>query len=319
MKDSALSISPTGKPAREDLLRRIRRLWASYLSTLSEHTRRAYTRDLEDLARHLGAADGLDTLRRLIEGGPGEANTLALDYKGDLLRRELTPATINRRLAAVRSLVKLAKTSGLISWELSVRGERSKPYRDTKGPGRSGYQRLLQVLNGSERPREKRDAAILHLLYDLGLRRGELARLDLSDVDLEAGTVQILGKGWRETEKRTLPEETKAALSRWLETRGGEPGPLFKNYDRRGGEGRLSYQGVYDVVLTLGARAGVKIRPHGLRHAAITEALVLTNGNLAAVRDFSRHKSYDVLQHYDDNRGNRAGEVAKLVAKAASV
>ena len=321
MKDSALSISPTGKPAREDLLQRIRRLWASYLSTLSEHTRKAYTRDLRDFARHLGAADGLETLRRLIEGGPGEANTLALDYKGDLLRRGLSPQTINRRLAAIRSLVKLANTSGMISWELSVRGEKAQPYRDTRGPGRSGYQRILKAMDGSERPREIRDGAILHLLYDLALRRGELARLDLSDVDPQAGTLKILGKGRREPEILTLPEETKAALSRWIETRGGEAGPLFWNYDRRskGARARLSSAGIYDLVLYRAAQAGIKTGPHGLRHAAITEALELTNGNLAAVRDFSRHKSYEVLRHYDDNRGNRAGEVAKLVAKAAAL
>ena len=51
----------------------------------------------------------------------------------------------------------------------------------------------------------------------------------------------------------------------------------------------------------------MKIKHHGLRYAAITEALELTGGNLAAVRDFSY------------NRGNRAGEVAKLVATAVTV
>lgn len=322
MKDSALSISPTGKPAREDLLQRIRRLWASYLSTLSEHTRKAYTRDLRDFARHLGAADGLETLRRLIEGGPGEANTLALDYKGDLLRRGLSPQTINRRLAAIRSLVKLANTSGMISWELSVRGEKAQPYRDTRGPGRSGYQRILKAMDGSERPREIRDGAILHLLYDLALRRGELARLDFSDLDLSAGTVRILGKGRREPEKLELPEETKAVLSRWIETRGTGPGPLFRNYDRAGkksGDGRLTPEGIYKLVLYRAAQAGLKTRPHGLRHAAITEALELTGGNLAAVQDFSRHRSSEILRRYDDNREKRGAEVAKLVAKAASV
>lgn len=323
MKNSALSISPTGKRlAREDLLQRIRRLWASYLATLSEHTRRGYTRDLSDFARHLGAADALDTLRRLISEGPAEANTLALDYKADLLRRGLTPATINRRLAAIRSLVKLARTSGLITWELSVRGEKAQPYRETRGPGRSGYQRLLRGLNGSERPREIRDAAILHLLYDLALRRGEVARLDLSDADLQAGTLKILGKGRREPETLQLPEETKTALSRWIETRGGEAGPLFRNYDRadkHSTDGRLTPEGIYKLVLYRAAQAGIKTRPHGLRHAAITEALELTGGNLAAVQDFSRHRSSEILRRYDDNREKRGAEVAKLVAKAAAV
>jgi len=138
-------------------------------------------------------------------------------------------------------------------------------------------------------------------------------------VDLNAGRISILGKGELEREPVALPEETARALADWIEIRGDEPGTLFYNYDRRSVDRRLTYDGIYKIVLTVAARAGIKTRPHGFRHTAITEALELTNGNLAAVRDFSRHKSYEVLRFYDDNRQDRGGEVAKLVAKAASV
>lgn len=311
-----------GAIGRQDLRARLQFLRDSYLSTLSPHTRLAYDRDLMDFARHLGETDGLATVERLLGGGPGEANTVALGYKAALLQRGLSPQTVNRRLAALRSVVKLARVGGLIAWELEVRGEKAKPYRDTRGPGRAGFQKILSGLNGSARPREIRDGAILHLLYDLALRAGEVARLKVEDVDMEAGMVTVLGKGRREPEKLSLPEETAKALKRWIGKRGMEPGPLFQNYDRAGKlsrDGRLTYDGIYKLVLYRGARAGIKTRPHGLRHAAITEALELTGGNLAAVRDFSRHRSYEILQHYDDNRGNRGGEVAKLVAKAAAV
>ena len=56
-----------------------------------------------------------------------------------------------------------------------------------------------------------RDRAILRLSFDLGLRRGELASLDLEHLDLEAGTLAVLGKGQEERELLSLPSETTAA------------------------------------------------------------------------------------------------------------
>lgn len=313
-KPFALTVRPRQTaPALADPLDRLRALWGSYLSTLSIHTRRAYDRDLADFARHLGTADP----GALIGSGPGEANMLALSYKAALLKRGLSPQTINRRLAALRAVVKLARKGGLINWRLEVDGERSRPYRDTKGPGRKGYQRLLQTLIGSNRPQEIRDGAIFHLLYDRALRRGEVAHLDLADVELEAATVTILGKGRREPEILTIPAETVQALKRWIFARGSKPGPLFLNFDRaRKGDGRLTGDGIYKMVRSRAATIGITTRPHGLRHAAITEALELTGGNLVAVQDYSRHAKTETLRLYDDNRKSRGAEVARMVAAA---
>jgi len=58
----------------------------------------------------------------------------------------------------------------------------------------------------------------------------------------------------------------------------------------------------------------VEVRPHGLRHAAITDALDLTNGNVREVQRFSRHKDMRVVNAYDDNRTDMAEKVAWMVA-----
>ena len=68
--------------------------------------------------------------------------------------------------------------------------------------------------------------------------------------------------------------------------------------------------------MTLGAAVGLSVRPHGLRHAAITAALDLT-GDLRAVQRFSRHRDVRVLTRYDDNRADLGGVVARTVASAA--
>ena len=66
---------------------------------------------------------------------------------------------------------------------------------------------------------------------------------------------------------------------------------------------------------TMGAKLGGIIRPHGLRHAAITAALDETNGNVRAAREFSGHASIEVLMRYDDNRKDVGGEVASKVIR----
>ena len=160
-----------------------------------------------------------------------------------------------------------------------------------------------------------RDVAILRLLGDLGLRRAEAVELDVADVDLREGRVLVLGKGKTQKTALTLPAPTKAAVVAWLELRGDGPGPLFVNFDRaKKGDGLLTGAAVYVLVSTLGKRAGLTVRPHGLRHLAITTALDTYGGDVRAVQKFSRHADLRLLNIYDDNRSDIAGEVAAKVA-----
>ncbi len=297
---------------------RVRELVDAFLSRRSIPTRRAYENALRDFAAFLGLSenDTIAAVGRLLTAGQGEAHVIALKYRTHLLGRKLSPATINQRLSALRSAVKLARLTGLVTWALEVEGEKVQTLRDTRGPGRAGYLLLLSSLG--DRQKDARDRAILRLLYDLALRRGEVAGLDLEDVDLERPAVAVLGKGRTGKVLITLPDETRDALAAWLKVRGAAPGALFPSMDRGGkAGGRMTGRGIYEVIRQLGARQGLKVRPHGLRHAAITEALNLTNGDTRKVQRFSRHLDPRTLLHYDDNREDMGGEVSRLVAGAA--
>ncbi|HJY85987.1 MAG TPA: tyrosine-type recombinase/integrase, partial [Candidatus Acidoferrales bacterium] len=277
---------------------------------------RAYRQDLEDFAEFIPVSSVEEAARLLLTGGHGGANALALAYKTHLYELGLAPSTINRRLAALRSMVKLARSLGMIPWSLEVESVKSEPYRDTRGPGRDGFRRILDRLVQRTDPKGIRDIALLRCLYDLALRRAEVVGLDLEDLDLAAGTLAVLGKGRTEKSPVTLPGPTKAALEAWLAIRGPTPGPLFRSLDRaRKGNGRLTGGAVYLIVRKLGRKAGLETRPHGLRHAAITEALDLTRGDVRAVQKFSRHRDVRTLERYDDARQDLAGEVAKKVAE----
>jgi integrase/recombinase XerC len=280
----------------------------SFLAGRNARTLEAYRRDLEDFCLFVGAPD-IDAAAPMLLALPhGEANALALAYRTHLVERGLQAATVNRRLAALRSLVQLANTFGMVAWSLEVENLKAQAYRDTRGPGRKGFRLMLEAAGND------RDRAMLRLLHDLGLRRGEVVGLDLADVDLEGSFVWILGKGRTQKEQLTLPEPTKAALGTWIAKRGAEPGPLFLNFDRARKGHRLTGAGLYHVVRKLGQKAGLEVHPHGLRHCGITQALDLTNGNVRAVQKFSRHRDLRILTLYDDNRLDLAGDVARLVA-----
>lgn len=289
-------------------------LLAAFMGGLNRNTLRAYRQSMEDFAGFAGVATVDEAARSLLGQGQGSANHTALLYRASLLERGLSPATVNARLAALRSLVKLARTLGIVAWGLEVASVKSQSYRDTKGPGSVGVRGILKVAKEEGTDKGLRDEAIIRLLHDLGLRRAEVVALDIADVNLEAGTVAILGKGRTEKEALSLPAPTKEALRRWVAVRGSEDGPLFCNLHRDGRRERLSGWGVWYLVKGLGEQVGSRVRPHGIRHTAITEALDATGGNVRAVQRFSRHRDLRTLCRYDDNRQDLGGQVANLVA-----
>jgi integrase/recombinase XerC len=293
------------------------RLLSAFLAGRSPATLRAYQQDLNDFAAFAseGSADAAAGL--LLARGPGPANELALHYKAGLMKRGLAAATVNRRLAALRSLVKLARTLGLVGWALEVEGLRSEPYRDTRGPGTDGYRRLLAQLGDRTDARSVRDRAVVRCLYDLGLRRAEVCRLDLADFDQAGPALLVLGKGRAEKARLTLPPATGAAVAGWLAARPATDSPaLFVRVDRPGG-GRLDGSTVYRIVRGLGERGGVRARPHGLRHSSITRVLDLSGGDIRAAQRFSRHRDVRVLERYDDSREDLAGQLARRLAEDA--
>jgi integrase/recombinase XerC len=296
----------------------------AWLAGRNPRTLRAYRFDLEDFARSVHAPSPSAAVDALLAGSAGLANRVALAYRADLLKRGLAAATIGRRLSALRSLVKLARQLGRINWTLDVESPRSVPYRDTTGPGREGWARIHEEAKHRAKGKVRRvegvrNLALLRLLHDLALRRGEAIGMDLADVDLdsgESGRIRIVGKGKTEGEYLTLNDRTRDALRDWIAERGAEPGPLFIRLDNAAGAGPsrpLTGDSVNRMVRRAARDAGITrpVRAHGLRHQGITRALDLTDGDVRKVKKFSRHAKYETLGMYDDNRQDEAGKIAR--------
>lgn len=309
---------PAGLPALSAAVP-VSRLLSAFLGGKSPETVRAYERDLRAYAAWRGAPSVEAAAAELLGAGAGPANALAVEYRNALEAR-LAPATVARRLSALRALVDLARLFGVVPWQLQIRDPERQPYRDVRGPGRDGFVALLAAAQAQRSPRLERDVAILRLLYDLALRRGEVVGIDVGDVEDDG--VWVRRKRKREKVRLTLPPPTAAAVRVWLAVRGelAEPA-VFLNFHHNPAIGgrRLTGRGVARIVAELGQKAGLgHVRPHGLRHAAITEALDRTGGDLRQVQKFSGHANVQTLLIYDDARRDMQGHVAALVAEAAS-
>lgn len=281
----------------------------------SEATKRAYAADLRDF---FGADLDPREVQRFVGQAPTEIARVLTGYKGELLRRGLSEATVNRRLAALRSLLKFCYRLG---WSQTdgrslVDGERVVAYRDTRGVTPEVVKRLFAAADTGDLT-GLRDVALLRLLCENALRRAEVCSLNVEDFHREQRRLYVLGKGkGTQKEPETVSERTAEALVRYLNAAGhaNQPeAPLLRNLDPRPehfGQ-RLTGDGIYHIVQDLGARVGVpRLTPHKLRHTAITAALDLTNGNVRAVRDLSRHAKLETLQRYDDNRKDFQGSVS---------
>lgn len=307
-----LILSPTSNLTTK-LILDAQGLVVAFLAGRKPLTQKAYKQDLEAFRLFVGAESVAQAAQLFLSSDQNQANAIAHSYQSWLKEKAFASATVNRRLSGLRSLLKLARRVGLCSYQVEVDDLDEEKLRDTRGPGANGAKKMLALLEKKTDPKSLRDYAILRLLYNVALRRGEVCSLDLKDIDLEGKAVWVMGKGRSQRQRITLPPSACEALSAWRKVRGATEGPMFIALDAASKGKRLGGEGIAYVVDRLGKEAGLRVRPHGLRHAAITEALEATNGDLRRVRAFSRHKSMDMLLIYDDARKDFGGEVADLL------
>ena len=243
---------------------------------LSDATRRAYRADLRDFGDWLAeqglALDDVDV-------------RVLADYTAELgrARRGLAPATIGRRLSAVRSLVRHALGPAHVP-EAALAPRR--PRRLPETPRVGDVEQAVDRLAGDD-PLALRNAALVELVYACGLRSAEAVGLDLGDVDLDREQVHVRGKGGKE---RLVPvgEEAAWRLGRWL--RDGRPALARAACDAV----FLSARGRRLDTSTL---RRLFPHPHSLRHAYATH-LLEGGADLRTIQELLGHASLSTTQIY---------------------
>lgn len=281
--------------------RSARSLAAQWLAGFtSERTIIGYRNGLTQFAAHLGIQPE-EAVSSFLSATEADANLVVDAYRAAMIQGPLQPATVNVRLAALRSLVGWLKRRKLIDYRLDVSGVRSKAYRDVRGPGDDGMQKIMQAAREIENPMaQARALAVVALLYGAGLRAAEVYALNVGDVNLDAGGVSIVGKGRTEKEIVPIGEHIVAALKYWLSRRAAtsDRDALFIGLSGRSNE-RPHYSTIGRIVKDLSKRSGVTVTPHALRHGAATSIAGSTK-DIQAVRNFLRHRNIATSQIYID-------------------
>jgi integrase/recombinase XerC len=220
---------------------------------LSASTVKAYKRHTTAYVAWLaGHADHGDAFADQV-GAEGAVTS----WKRHMITARSSPSKVNQALAAVTLLYQQVG--------LRIAIKRARIPRPGE-PGALTPQQEGAVRRAAAR-RGPRDAAIIAVLLDTGARAGECARLDAGDFAITArtGEVRLHGKG---DEVRSVPLSRRARdlVSAWLDERGRHPGPAWP-----GQRGPLTVSGITQVVLAVGAGAGIPgLRPHSCRHTFAT-------------------------------------------------
>lgn len=262
----------------------------------SAHTVRAYLADVHSL---LGFAvqEGIRDLDQL------ELGSLRR-WLGAQSEAGMARSTLARRAATARAFTKWALREELIATDPAIRLQ--APKRVKSLPGVLQQQQVLRVVDSLDAsaadggPLALRDRAMVELLYATGVRVGELAGLDIDDMDQDRRTLRVIGKGNKE---RTVPFGVPAALAidDWL--RRGRPalvtatsGPaLFLGVRGNRVDPRQVRAVVAVLLQALGDTAATG--PHALRHSAATH-LLDGGADLRAVQEILGHSSLATTQIY---------------------
>ncbi len=255
----------------------------------SPHTVANYARDLGGLLRFCTAGglarwEALDThqVRAWVAAGH---------------RRGLSGRSLQRALSALRGFFDFLLEEGAVRHNpgLDVRAPKM-PRRLPKTLDVDQTVRLVEI--AGDDPLARRDRAVMELFYSSGLRLAELTGLDLADLDLAEGLVQVTGKG-NKVRRVPVGRHAGAALRAWLDVRSAwaPPGATALFLSRRGR--RLSGRSVQERLKLWARRQGldVTVHPHLLRHCFASH-LLESSGDLRAVQELLGHADISTTQIY---------------------
>jgi len=278
----------------------------------SEHTLRAYAREVRSFATYLSETMGKSARVESVEHLHIRA------YLGMLYERGLTKASAARALAAVRSWFKWLAKEGKVAQNPALLVSTPKlPKHLPRVPSVEEVNRVLNSLEGDGAAKKdeveaaawpERDRVIFELLYGCGIRNSELVGLDMGSVKWRDDAVLVRGKGRKE---RLVPlgDEAAVALRAYLPLREAKlmaagkgalvhEGPLMMNLRMRG-DCRLTTRSVGRIVKAIALSRGLAadVHPHTLRHAFGTHMLE-EGADLRAIQEMLGHERLSTTQRY---------------------
>lgn len=284
---------------------------------LSRNTLQAYRSDLLQFGQFLRRRDvdplqaGHGDLAAFLAELATDATSGSAGGSEDEARAAVSPATLRRKAACLRSFYRHLRREGTIAHDPTA--ELRGPRRTQRLPAaltRGEVTKLLGEPRGTD-PLALRDRALLELMYACGLRASEATGMELSDIDLEEGVLRARGKGAKE---RIVPIGASAVAATRAYLQRGRPALVGVQVQSRllvnARGGGLTRQGLYKVVQGYARRAGVehKMSPHTLRHTFATH-LLAGGCDLRSLQEMLGHSDLATTQVYTHLSAERLKDV----------
>lgn len=247
-----------------------------------------------------------------------------LDKNGNKKDR-YAPATRNLYLTVARRFFDFLKAEGVLADNPAtrVKGYKTGSLHKKSALAPADVKKILASIDTSTLV-GKRNFALVALMATCGLRRVEVIRANVEDINFSGGQAKlhVQGKGKSDrAEFVVLPSGVYEAIAEYLQARGDvdDSAPLFASTGRNGG-GRMVDTSVSRLVKSIFVAAGIDVKQmnvscHSLRHSAATVALA-SGANLLEVQQLLRHKSISVTQIYLDELAAAANTAARRAAAA---
>ena len=254
---------------------------------LSKNTTSSYQRDLNKLSKFLQASD--------INGFNGLSEEICSAWIADLFQHNVSARSIQRHISSAKGFFNYLKKIGLVTdspFDLI-----SSPKSPSHLPSVLSPEEVSQLLNFKPKnAQEKRDLAIIELIYSSGLRVSEAVNANLNDFEDNKNFLRVLGKG---SKTRLVPVGRYAqnAINDWMVEReklSTNDNALFVNL--RGN--RISTRSVQERIKNIAIMQGLPpVNPHMLRHSFATH-LLESSGDLRSIQELLGHSSLSTTQIY---------------------
>ena len=254
---------------------------------LSKNTTNSYQRDLNKFSKFLKASS-ISDLESLKE-------EICSAWIADLFQHNVSARSIQRHISSAKGFFNYLKKIGLVTdspFEL-INSPKSPSYL----PNILSPEEVSQLLNFKPKnAQEKRDLAIIELIYSSGLRVSEAVNANLNDFEDNKDFLRVLGKG---SKTRLVPvgRYAQSAINGWIIERDklvANDNALFINL--RGN--RISTRSVQERIKNIAIMQGLPpVNPHMLRHSFATH-LLESSGDLRSIQELLGHSSLSTTQIY---------------------